>query len=277
MSSASYTPPPAQPPVAPQPPTPRPGWIVPLVAVVGGLALLVAIAGAAAGGIRSLGGGEHRLTASIAGINALDVDMSTGSFTLEYGRVSEAVLEVDGSSGWELRRAGNTLQVRPPLFWFGWWFNGSERVVLTLPESAYEAGWDADFDVSAGDLHADGTFGILEIGVSAGEATVTGSAREVRGDVSAGAAYLTLADVANAELGVSAGRMDATLSGAVPDDVSLDVSAGELNLVVPEGVYDVRSDVSAGSFDNELETSSRSPYKITVDVSAGSASARTAR
>ena len=277
MSSTSYSPPPAQPPAAPQHPAPRPGWITPLVAVVGGLALLVTVTGATVTGIRALGSGDHRLTVSVEGIDTLDVDVSSGSFTLEYGRVSDAVLDVDGSNGWELRRSGSTLEVRPPVLWFGWWFGGSDRVVLTLPESTLSAGWDARFDLSAGDLRVDGEFDSLELGVSAGEATVTGSASDVRGKVSAGTVYLTLADVVRAELDVSAGRMDAGFSGSAPESVGLDVSAGELNLVVPEGVYDVRSDVSAGSFDNDLDTASASPLKITVDVSAGSASARSAR
>ncbi len=77
--------------------------------------------------------------------------------------------------------------------------------------------------------------------------------------------------VESAKLDVSAGRMDAKLTGSAPGTVTAQVSAGMLNLTLPDASYNVASDVSAGSVENKLDTSSSSPNKVTVDVSAGSA------
>ena len=117
-----------------------------------------------------------------------------------------------------------------------------------LPSSL--EGLDADFGLGAGDLTAEGDFGELELDLGAGRATLSGSADVLTVDVSAGRADLDLADVRSAKLTVSAGSLVGTLTGDQPDAITLDVSAGSADLTVPEGDYDVSSDVSAGDFDN---------------------------
>ncbi|QTV80413.1 hypothetical protein [Microbacterium sp. NIBRBAC000506063] len=147
-------------------------------------------------------------------------------------------------------------------------------MTLTLPTAYQTAGLDAALELSAGRLVAEGDFGRLDVEVNAGRADVTGSATRADVLVNAGRADVTLRDVAQARFDINAGRVEADLTGSAPDDVTIDVSAGELVLAVPNSVYDVRSNVSAGSFDNRLDTASTSSRTIDVQVSAGSATLR---
>ena len=83
-----------------------------------------------------------------------------------------------------------------------------------------------------------------------------GSARTLVVDLSAGAAEILLDDVREATFSVSAGAIDSRLTGVAPRQVTVDVSAGSLDLTLPDAIYDVRSDVSAGDFVNRLTTGS---------------------
>ncbi len=76
---------------------------------------------------------------------------------------------------------------------------------------------------------------------------------------------------------VSAGTIDARLTGTAPRTVTVDVSAGGLDLELPDGAYDVRSDVSAGEFDNGLQTQAGARNTVDVTVSAGTVTIDSAR
>ncbi|HEX5730016.1 MAG TPA: hypothetical protein VFX99_11380, partial [Microbacterium sp.] len=132
-------------------------------------------------------------------------------------------------------------------------------------------------DLSAGDLTVDGDFADLEIQVGAGSLTVDGSADTLSAELSAGGADIDLADVAEATFSVSAGAVESRLTGSAPRLVTVDVSAGSLELTVPDADYDVRSDVSAGEFDNRLRVDADSGNVVDVTVSAGSATISGAR
>lgn len=157
----------------------------------------------------------------------------------------------------------------------GWIFGGSGRAVLVLPDSL--EGLDADVQMAAGSLRAEGDFGLVDLTVGAGELALDGSAEDVSVDLSAGRAILNLADVDTADLTVSAGSMDASFDGTQPSDIRAGVSAGSLTLVVPDGAYDVTSDVSAGNFRNQLGSDPGADSTISVEVSAGQVVLRSAR
>lgn len=275
MNTTALTPPSAGAPVPPPPQPSRPGWITPVLGIIGGLVLVGAVASATFAGIRIVGSGESTDSLGVSGITELDIDASASEFTLAYSDVDEAVLDVRGSSGWSLERRGETLEVRPPVRWiFGWNFGAHEQVTLTLPESLRQVALDADVDLSAGSFRADGDFGSLDVEVNAGEARINGSAEELSVEVNAGAAVLALSDVTEADLSVSAGRLDVDLRGTAPSEVRIDVSAGDVDLIVPDVTYAVSSDVSAGSFDPRVEVASSSPRTIVADISAGSVTVR---
>ena len=132
-------------------------------------------------------------------------------------------------------------------------------------------GCDADLGLAAGDLFVDGEFGALDLQVDAGRADVSGSASTVEAHLSAGHAEMDLADVGEASLAVSAGSLDAVFAGQEPREIVADVSAGSLHLTVPEGEYDVSSDVAAGDFDNRIGSVPGASNTIRISVSAGEA------
>lgn len=221
--------------------------------------------------------GNRVQTADVSGIDSLDVESSASDFTLRFADVPEARLEVSGESNraWSLGVEEGELSVkseRPfPGFCLGWCGDQAERVTLTLPARLGHGVLDAELEVSAGSLSAEGSFRDLDLTLSAGALYFDGTAGSLSADVSAGRGEITVADAQEADFEVSAGRLEAVLTGSAPKRTEVEVSAGHLDLTVPGGLYDVRSDVSAGSLENRLETSSRADRSIVVSVSAGAA------
>jgi hypothetical protein len=196
--------------------------------------------------------------------------------------VSEAELEVTGTWGadrWTLQSEGGSLVVRSPQGWFadGWRFggwpfgdNGAGDAILRLPQSL--EGSDADLTLAAGELViAEGSYGDVELDMGAGRARVEASVTAITTEVSAGTARLTIDGARQAAFTVSAGSLEAELTGRQPSSLELEVSAGSLDVTVPEGEYDVSSDVSAGEFDNRVGSSPGAESTVTVQVSAGKA------
>ncbi|MGW8482684.1 hypothetical protein ACWGJP_06055 [Microbacterium sp. NPDC055903] len=265
----------AEAPAVPAQGSPARGPIGVVLAVIGGIALVISgtTAAFAAGG--ELMQRDSQTSLDVDGIRGLDLEVGASDVTVVFADVAEAELTVEGGRGndWTMRREEDDLVVHSPDRFFGWWFDGwfgnDERVVLTLPESLQ--GIDADLDLSAGSLDVTGEFGELDAVVGAGALFVSGSAESLDAQIDAGRAEIMLADVAEADLTVSAGRLTAELTGTTPREIVFDVSAGSLELVVPDDVYNVIEEVSAGSLRNDLETSSSASNSIRASVSAGSA------
>src|SRR5690606_14154000 len=115
-------------------------------------------------------------------------------------------------------------------------------------------GLDADFDVNGGTLTAQGGYGDLGLTLDGGSIRVKGCADTVATEVNAGSARLELGDVTSATLSVNAGSLEGRLGDTLGDEnpvvpgfVSIDVSAGRVDLTLPNSVYAITSEVSAGS------------------------------
>lgn len=291
----TLTPPesPAQPPVPPPAPgtgSPQPArrtssQVVAIIAICLGAVLVL---GTVATGILSIvRNGAVRtttLTASADGLRGLDLDISAANVTVVYGGTGEATLDVtSGSDDWTFERDGDTLRVASHRQWWGgWgWFRDADAVTLTLPEGL--AGLDAEFDVNGGSLTAEGDYGDLGLTLDAGSLRVDGTAQTLTTEVNAGSARLDLGEVTSAILSVNAGSIEGRIGEAVgtattvvPDRVSIDVSAGRVDLTLPASEYAVMSDVSAGNFSNGLDERSASTHRVDVSVSAGSVILRSA-
>ena len=209
----------------------------------------------------------------VSGVSDLDADLSAGSLTIAFADVDEAELTVTGTSGadrWVLERDGDTLVVRSPdSFWGGMWFSGGSagEAELRLPRDL--SGIDADVSVAAGDFEASGDFGDLSLDLGAGRLAVDGSATALTLEVAAGRGEVQLDGVDTAELSVSAGALQVGLTGTPPSEITADVSAGALTLSVPDGRYEITSDVSGGSFDDRIGSTPGAQNTIDVEVSAG--------
>jgi hypothetical protein len=273
---STTTPLPPAPPAATPPPSETRGAsrvVAILTIALGCTVVLGAIVSATFSTVAAASVRTETQTVDAAGVTELDVAVDAASLRIEFADVSEATLEVTSGIGvgaWTFRRDGDALDVATPQrFGPGWIFGGEMRATLTLPRELEGEALDASLDLSAGELTVDGAFGDLDIEVGAGTLTVDGSARTVSTDLSAGGADIELADVAEAEFSVSAGAVDARLTGSTPREVVVDVSAGSLDLRLPDASYDVRSDVSAGDFENGLRTESGARNVVDVTVSAG--------
>ncbi|QNA91240.1 DUF4097 domain-containing protein [Microbacterium sp. Se63.02b] len=302
----SFTPPPASPPppggpqmsapqAPPSPSTPPPSAggrssgataVLVVTAVVGGIALLGTggtAAAAAAGTVISSSRPDSVQTVDVAGIEGLDVDADASSMRVEFGDVDEAELAVTNGRGtaWTFERDDDELIVRSPQgvfgWWFGNWFGDEEIAVLTLPESLRGAGLDADLTLEAGSLDVDGDFGVLDVTVSAGALDATGSAEELDVQMSAGRADIIVDGVSSADLGVSAGDLTVELTGTPPTQTTIDVSAGSLDLTVPDVEYAITQDISAGTLNAKVDEASSARRTIDVSLSAGTATIRPSR
>ncbi len=250
-----------------------------VASVVGGVVLLGVGATAAVATFGSMNASNSGGTQSldVSGITGIEVESNAADFELVFADVSEAQLDVSGNSTyrWEMSVEDGDLVIDSKRGFFdfciGWCNMGEQQVTLTLPNELDSGKLDAELQLNAGTLNASGSWNDLAIEVAAGALEFDGSANSLDTSVSAGRAILNVEGARTADLEIAAGQLIAELTGRTPDEVSVDVSAGKLELTVPADVYDVRSDVSAGSLDNRLDTSSRSSHRIEVSVSAGSA------
>ena len=253
-----------------------------LLAVIGGVTLVVVLATTVFSSAIGLSSGSATQSANATGATELEVDADAARFDLEFAAVNEATLEATGvgADRWELTRNGDTLQVQAPNRWWNWCIFGcndrESQVTLTLPQTLNDGSLNADLDLNAGRLFADGDFNELSLELNAGEATLDGTARTLDAQVNAGSANLTTADVETANLEVAAGRLTTTLTGTPPTSTTIEVSAGRLDLTVPDGPYAVTSDVAAGNLDNQLTTTTEAPHRIAVEVAAGEVTLRPA-
>lgn len=279
--TTTLTPPPTPAPT-PSGPPPAPGAagrVIAILAIAVGAVLILGTVLTAVGSTlaSALVRTETRTLTDATGLSDVDVDLAAGRLTVVFVDGIDGpeltVTSASGATDWTFAADGGTLTVASPDRRWGpaWWFGGVGTATLRLPADLQASGLDADFEASAGELTVSGRFASLEVGLGAGRLTVSGSADELGLDVSAGAADLDLSDVRTAEVSLSAGAADLRFTGAPPRSVSAEVSAGALRLTVPEGDYDVRSDVTAGQFDNAVTSRPGAPSTVSVRVSAGSA------
>lgn len=251
-----------------------------IIAVLGGLVLLTVGTPVAVTALMHLDRGEIGASVQTTGVTHLELNADASRFTIEFAEVDQASLDSSGTvrEGWDLTRDDDRLVVHSPGRFNDWCLfrcpAGEEQLVLTLPEELNDGGLDASLTLEAGMLEADGNFADLALQVDAGAASLTGAAQSLDVNLNAGRADLSIAEVSAASFDVSAGRAETELSGDAPDEVSLEVSAGMLDLTLPEVAYDLRSEVTAGSLDNQLRTSPDSQHNVFAEVNAGRATLR---
>ncbi|WP_435748487.1 DUF4097 family beta strand repeat-containing protein [Microbacterium sp. PMB16] len=259
------------------------GAIMIVTAVVGGIALLGSggtAALAATGDLMSSSRPDSTQTVDVEGIDGIDLDVDGSNVRIEFGDVDEAELAITNGRGraWTFERDGDELIVHSPEsswgWWFGNWFGNEEIVVLTLPESLSGEGLDGDLSLDAGNLEVAGDYGHLGVEVNAGSLGMDASADSIDMQMSAGRADIVLDGVDDAVLGVSAGSLDVELTGTPPSQTTIDVSAGSLDLTVPDVGYVITQDISAGSLDAKVKQSSTGGRTIDVNLSAGSVDIR---
>ncbi|MDI6023897.1 hypothetical protein QBL02_10115 [Leucobacter sp. UT-8R-CII-1-4] len=263
---------------------PRSNWVAITVAVIGGALLLGAMGTAAVAGIyastRSGGGEAQHLTSSAEGVTSLSVEAVAARFviTCEGAVDRPGTFDLTTDSGdrqWRMFERGGHLRVEPNEPWIGASFGGSQRVqdiTLGLPAEACDGSsvLNADVELGAGKLLIDGSYGEFEALVEAGDFEFTGDADAFDLELAAGSADFVANNVREAQVTVSAGKVKGEFAGSAPALLEAEVNAGRAVLTLPDELYSIRSDVSAGSFDNALRTEQGvTGHEVKVDVSAG--------
>lgn len=264
-------------PISPQNPPPAGSKksITLVLTILGALIILGVIATSALHASNSLASSNSEQTANVQGVTALDVQVDAGRFKILFADIPEASLEVHSarSDQWTLRREAGTLLVRSPNNWGNWCFVGcnfeDNEVTLTLPNSLNDGKLDAELQMTAGEFSADGNFNDLVMEMSGGTLDASGSAKGLFVELGAGKTDIDMANVQIATFDVSAGRVDGVFTGSAPKDIQAQVSAGLLQLTLPDTSYNVIQNVSAGAVDNNLNVSQKSEHKVQVEVSAG--------
>lgn len=272
--SATITPPtPEQVPPTPAPQPRGSATAIAIIAIViGAVLILGTVVFGILGALRTAATQTIERSASADDVESVETSTSAGELDVVFERVDEATLTVEGpgADDWQLDRSGDQLTVSVDRGWFGGWsWFGSEgdRAVLTLPMEL--TGIDATFDVSAGSVEASGAFGDVRLELSAGEIDLSGVVASLDTHVSAGTVNLDVDAPRTVVIDVSAGTVKGQLTGAPSDSLDIGVSAGSVHLALPDGTYRVTSDVSAGTFDNNLDTSSGATAIVDVRISAG--------
>lgn len=249
------------------------------LAVVGGVVLLGGALTATLAAVNAIAPKPAVGDVDINGVQSLDAEVSASDLTIEFYDGEQAVLRADEGStnGWTFTTRGDELVLRSPRHpWFDWFssdfFEQGDRVTLLLPERLQ--GIDADLQLNAGALYADGAFDEIDAQVNAGRMELVGSASQLDLSLNAGAAGVELTGVDEAGFGIAAGRIDAELLGSAPSEVTIDVSAGNLTLSLPSADYDVQQSVSAGTLNSDLRQDPSSENSVQVSLSAGSVNLR---
>lgn len=272
----------------------RSSWVPVTTAIIGGVVILGASGSAALAGLavytQPWNAEPQRITADASEIEELEVRVSRAdaSITCNVESSSEApgtaLLEASGGpQRWNMVVEDGTLRVEPERGPFGWFAGFSsfmrgdgsgQTVTLSLPAEfcSTDASLDADFEVSGGQLKVFGVYGEIDAEVSGGDFRIEGRAETAKVQVSAGDVRLDLMELREAELEVSAGSITGDLQHASPgNELDLRVSAGEIDLLLPNWPYLVDADVSAGELDNRLMPAGLGEKnRIDVRVSAGS-------
>lgn len=257
-----------------------------VTAVVGGFILLVLVATTALSAFftpraSATSGDEGAYRANVDGVRELIVDGAAAEMQIRFADVNEAELEVEGRAAghWSLSRRGPSLVVGNGATPFGVNFClfGCETpfstLTLTLP-AHLEGMIDADLFLGAGTLDVEGDFLDVDLDVSAGTAQLSGSVTSLDAYLGAGRIVVDLADVVEASFEVAAGKVQGQLTGTPPLELDIEVSAGDVDLALPDAGYAVSSDVTAGSLDNRLTSDPRSRNTIEVEVAVGSVALR---
>lgn len=264
------------------PTTTRPGrWISTVLVVLGSIGLVFAIGSGVVRGVSAHAATSHSYSADATGLEQLRIDSSASAFEIRFGEVDRATLDVATTGGpaqhWRFERAGDALEISTDERWRWFGFGvvlgdrvGEERAVLTLPAALETQRLGLDAGLSAGSLEASGDWGATVLDLSAGEADIAGTADSLAIEVSAGEVRVDVETDGAVDLDVSAGRIIGALTGPQPSSIDASVSAGSVELEIPEGPYAVTEQASAGSSRVGVDDDPNAASSIDVQVSAGS-------
>ena len=249
------------------------------VGVVGAVIVAGAIGTSAVAAVAAPAGpGTYSTSSSVAGVDEVDIEMNAGTVSVRFDDVREATLDVSSNGsraadGWRMDVRDGELVISQDQSWRGWrWFgfrnDGEVHAEIVLPRSL-EDRIDASVTLNAGRATVTGGFDELDLTVNAGELSYEGSSKDLSTTVNAGSAKVAVNDANDLDLSISAGRLIADVTGSVPSETNVSVTAGSAEVRVPQGTYDVERDGAFGDLTVDVDTSDSSPNALQLSVAAG--------
>lgn len=240
--------------------------------VVGACVALGTVAGTGASAVvvlRDADRSSSRVDDAEQAAGSLDIDITGGALTIAYGDVASARLDAaQNRSGWTFERRGDSLRVASPNGTFVGWGTGSSAT-LTLPREWAVSGVGVDAQVSGGTLDLQGDYGTVSIRVAGGTTSLSGAASQIDLNVSGGSASAQLRDVGTAAIEVAGGEVTAQLRGSTPSRTDVELTAGSIDLRLPDDDYRVSVDDGLGQVDNGLRESSTATAEVDVTATMG--------
>ncbi|WP_433673677.1 DUF4097 family beta strand repeat-containing protein [Microbacterium gorillae] len=281
MTDFIHTPTPPTPGAQPPQNTRRGRGLAIGVGIVGAVIVAGTIGGSAVAAVAApAGAGTYSTSAAVDGVEEIDIEMSAGTVDVRFGDVREATLEVSSNGsraadGWRMDVRDGELVISQDRGWRGWgwgWFgfrnDGEVRADIVLPQSL-ENKVDASVTLNAGRATVAGGFNDLELTVNAGELSYEGTSRELSTTVNAGQANVAVTDADSLDLSISAGRLIADVTGTAPSETSVSVTAGNAEVRLPQGTYEVERDATFGDLSVDVDTAPSSPNSLELSVAAG--------
>ncbi|MFK4789996.1 DUF4097 family beta strand repeat-containing protein [Microbacterium sp. ZW T5_56] len=249
------------------------------VGVVGAVIVAGAIGGSAVAAVAApAGAGTYATSSSVDGVDEVDIEMSAGTVTVRFDDVREATLDVSSNGsrsadGWRMDVRDGELVISQDHGWRGWrWFgfrnDGEVHAEIVLPRSL-ESKIDGSVTLNAGRATVTGGFLDLDLTVNAGELSYEGSSHDLSTTVNAGQANVAVTDADSLELSISAGRLIADVVGTAPSETSVSVTAGNAEVRLPRGTYEVERDATFGDLTVDVDTADSSPNSLELTVAAG--------
>jgi hypothetical protein len=125
-----------------------------------------------------------------------------------------------------------------------------------------------------GDVHASHLSGFVSVNTSGGNVTVDQLSGTTRLHTSGGDITGTSLTARDVKAETDGGNVRLTLT-AVPSDLDVRTSGGDVTIIVPPGVsYDVNAVTGGGNVSDTVNRSSDSPYKISATTSGGNITIR---
>lgn len=213
--------------------------------------------------------------------SALDVEADISEITVSFGDVDDTrIIFRQGDSSrnitFEQGVRGDELRVRVEahggLFWpfgHGNFFGGDAPTLdIVLPDRLSDGSIDLAVDATAGNLNLDGDYAATNLSVTAGNLDLTGSATDLIIESTAGNIDLDTMTAESVMIHSTAGDVRVDLA-TLPDEFEIASVAGDQNVLLPAGDYDIDTQTTAGHVSIEVPSNPDAALSYRFSSTAG--------
>lgn len=199
---------------------------------------------------------------------------TTSTETLEVPAPDVSTLAVSGEAGDVTIVAEDRADISITTTRTSTWLSGATSDVEETDGSlSVKSGCDGDFIASScsvdHEIHVPtDAIDDLALSLAAGQVEIVGTSADVTVDANAGGVRLLEFAGDTARLNTRAGRVEVEASTA-PRDLAVTTDAGEVEIVVPDEVYDVVAETRVGAVDVDVRRADDADREITVATQAG--------